>query len=31
MVAGKLTPEQVGQAMQASLEKSAKAIGLPGY
>jgi raffinose/stachyose/melibiose transport system substrate-binding protein len=31
LVAGKSTPEEVAAAMQAALEKSAKAIGLPGY
>ena len=31
MVAGQSSPEEVAAAMQAALEKSAKAIGLPGY
>jgi raffinose/stachyose/melibiose transport system substrate-binding protein len=31
MVAGQSTPEEAAAAMQAALEKSAKAIGLPGY
>lgn len=31
LVAGTATPEDVAAGMQAALEKSAKAIGLPGY